>query len=729
MNVNPGVPLVMISGRRPMRDSSFSIISRRTLLWRLACGLGMSGLARLWGAQEEASPISAAPGLPANSRDRLQLPFRHIHLDFHTSPGIPSVGEDFTADEFVRVLKEAAVNSITVFAKCHQGMSYYPTKVGARHPGLQFDLLGETIEACHKVGIRVSVYLSTMYDQHIWQRHGNWRVLDAEGREDGHRGITGPLTPMLGRVCINTPYLDYLIAQAEEVLKGYDVDGIFYDNYLYRDFGCCGSSCMREREKLGLDSTKKEDRLEHARMVLRGAMDRLGDIVRQHKPKASVYFNGPISLHRNSPEFIRSVLKHYTHIEIEALPGGSWGYAYFPVASRYLRNLGLDCMGMTGAFHRSWGDFGSVRNQAALDYECFSMLAQGMKCAIGDHLHPSGRPNRVTYERIGRTYRSVAKKEPWCTGARTVTEIAFLTVDAGPRSSGSDLGAARMLSQLHHQFDMLDRESDFARYKLILFPDSVRLDNSLRKKLKDYLTGGGKVILSHESGLDEKGRQFALPEIGIEYEGPWKHEVQYLEVLKGLNQGLPDMVHVAYEKGCAVKARQGTTILGRIWSSYFDRDHSHFQVEQTPFSTATDYVAVAARSNVIYIAVPIFRMYTQFGYKFYRQLVGNCIRRLVKNPLIKTEGPSTAEITVTEQGGRLIVHLLHYVPERRGGQLDVVEDVIPLMELKVALRMAQRPRQSYLAPQRQNLAFDYVEGYVRFVVPVVKGHQMVVFET
>ena len=68
------------------------------------------------------------------------------------------------------------------------------------------------------------------------------------------------------------------------------------------------------------------------------------------------------------------------------------------MASRYLRNLGLEAMGMTGSFHRSWGDFGTVRNQAALDYECFSMLAQANQCAIGDHLHPRGRLEKAVYE-------------------------------------------------------------------------------------------------------------------------------------------------------------------------------------------------------------------------------------------------------------------------------------------------------------------------------------------
>ena len=55
------------------------------------------------------------------------FPMRQVHLDFHTSPDIPDVGTDWDAQHFVETLQQAHVNSITVFAKCHHGMNYYPT--------------------------------------------------------------------------------------------------------------------------------------------------------------------------------------------------------------------------------------------------------------------------------------------------------------------------------------------------------------------------------------------------------------------------------------------------------------------------------------------------------------------------------------------------------------------------------------------------------------------------
>ena len=73
--------------------------------------------------------------------------YRQVHLDFHTSPDCPDVGVDFDGDTFARTLQEAHVDAINIFAKCHHGYSYYPTKVGTVHPGLKIDLLGGQIEA------------------------------------------------------------------------------------------------------------------------------------------------------------------------------------------------------------------------------------------------------------------------------------------------------------------------------------------------------------------------------------------------------------------------------------------------------------------------------------------------------------------------------------------------------------------------------------------------------
>ena len=80
------------------------------------------------------------------------LPFREVHLDFHTSELIKDIGSDFSKENFKAALIRGHVNSITVFAKCHHGMFYYPSTKFATHPYLKRNLLKEMIEACHSIG-------------------------------------------------------------------------------------------------------------------------------------------------------------------------------------------------------------------------------------------------------------------------------------------------------------------------------------------------------------------------------------------------------------------------------------------------------------------------------------------------------------------------------------------------------------------------------------------------
>lgn len=89
------------------------------------------------------------------------LRYRQIHLDFHTSEHIPAVGAAFDPEDFVRTLKAAHVDSITIFAQCHHGWSHYPTEVGASHPNLaRRDLPGDMIAALNAADIEAPVHIS-----------------------------------------------------------------------------------------------------------------------------------------------------------------------------------------------------------------------------------------------------------------------------------------------------------------------------------------------------------------------------------------------------------------------------------------------------------------------------------------------------------------------------------------------------------------------------------------
>src|SRR5689334_8851438 len=123
-------------------------------------------------------------GFPSDAQNphaMIELPSRQVHLDFHTSEHIRRVGNRFDERQFQRALKLARLNSVTVFAKCHHGWSYYPTKVGRRHPHLRTNLLARQIEAAHAIGVRAPIYYTVGWSVHDAETHPEWLVRDRDG--------------------------------------------------------------------------------------------------------------------------------------------------------------------------------------------------------------------------------------------------------------------------------------------------------------------------------------------------------------------------------------------------------------------------------------------------------------------------------------------------------------------------------------------------------------------
>ncbi len=666
----------------------------------------------------------------------MSLPFRQIHLDFHTSPLIPDVGVDFDAEQFAATLEAAHVESINIFAKCHHGMHYYPSKVGPVHPSLKFDLLGQMIEALHRRGIKCPIYTTVVWDEHAAETHTEWLQLDSHGRIVGREpyaaGEGG--TERWRYLCLNTGYLDYFCAHVDELLDNYDPDGFWFDILMYSAEGCSCPRCIRGMVSKGLDPTNPEHRRTHALSVLRAAMDRISRQVWGKKPDALVFFNGRQFIDTNPARSFRRELGCFTHLEIESLPSGAWGYNHFPMFVRYSQIFGKEIVGMNGKFHKSWADFGGFKNQAALEYECFNMLAGGAKVCVGDQLHPRGRLEKATYDLVGPVFEQIARKEPWCVDAVAVANIGLMAVTDGEygracRPVIRNLEAAmQMLVEDHRQFHIIDSESDLASYQLVVFPDRVRFDSTLKDKVQRYLAGGGKVILSHESGLAADSDSFAV-DAGAQCLGDSEYSVTYLRPGDSLRGDMPAADYVMYERGKRVLAAEGET-LAKVVHPYFERAWNHFMShQQTAPDKESPYAAAVRKGNVIYFASPVFRAYKKHGNLVYKRLVSRAIDLLLPEDLVRSNLPSTARVTVLDQEKerRRVVHILHYPIERRS-DIDLIEDVIPLMGIEIGIRVPFTPRRVYLAPQRQDLAFTFQGGRATLTVPTVRGHQMVVLE-
>lgn len=643
---------------------------------------------------------------------------RQVHLDFHTSEWIEGVGAQFDAETFARMAKEAAVSSMTVFARCHHGWLYYdswrfPERV---HPHLaNRNLLVEQVRALHAQGIKAPVYITVQWDYYTANRHPEWLIRKPDGAHEG-----GPFSEpgFYQSLCVNTGYWKFLQEQTLEVMEllGDELDGLFFDIVGIRPCTC--AACRKKMLEKGLDFGDEAQVRAFAKQSIDRFKQKMSAFVREHNDRCTIFYNaghvGPCT--KDSKEA-------YTHFELESLPSGGWGYLHFPVTARYARKLGKDCIGMTGKFHTSWGDFHSLKNQAALEFEAFRMLSFGFACSIGDQLPPDGRLNAATYRLIGKVYRPFAEREAWARPSTPLVEAAVLTNESPlyeQQMSDSILGAAQLLEELALQFDIIDAEMDFSPYKLLIVPEDVAGSSALSEKLAAFTAAGGRVLSCGRGALDNGAYPACYP---AQYAGERDAYPDFIVANGLLAEGLePENEYAIYQQGAVLENAQNAVLFAR--APYFPRAGRKFCSHRyTPSAGGEAYPTAALANGVLLFAHPLFAQYRDCAPGWVKQIVKNALDLLLPERLVRHDGASTVTVSLLDQPEhhRTCAHILSYIPVRKSATIDIVEERTQARDLHLTLHIPRGFTRARLVPEGIPLA---VEGE-RVTVPCVDGYAIV----
>lgn len=654
--------------------------------------------------------------------------FRQVHLDFHTSEAISKIGANFSKQQFQEMLKKGNIDSITLFSKCHHGWAYHPSKANEIHPHLSFDLLGEMIEAAHEIDVKTPVYLSAGLDEKLARKHPEWLIRD---EHDNTNWVDGFMKAGYHQFCLNSPYLEILLEQIDEVVRYYNADGIFLDIVGVRECYC--HTCMNTLLSEGNDPRDSEPRLQLWERTYANYTQRVRETIDAVKPGLPVFHNGG-HIHRGR----RDLAGMNSHLELESLPTGGWGYDHFPLSARYAQELEIDYLGMTGKFHTSWGEFGGYKHPNALKYETALSIAFGSRCSIGDQLHPEGLMDPATYELIGTAYRQVEEKEPWCTNIKNIADIGLLSAEGMPKMDGtaagadiSDIGSVRILLEGNYLFDVLDMQSDFTKYKVLILPDCITVSEALAAKLDTFMKQGGKILATGLSGLNDERTEFAI-DMGVNYIGVSPYTPDYFRPQFEL-KSLPTASFVFYSQGQNVELNSGGSVLGYREFPYFNRDTYTFCSHQhTPSTMQHSGPGMVECENSIYIAWNVFEDYATKGSLSLKETVCYALDCLLSHDkTVQTNLPAQGIVTLNKQlhKNRYINHLLYTAPVKRGSDIEVIEDIVPLYNIQVTVKLPTPIKRIYLAPQLDDLPFEIdPEGNIKYEIPKIDCHQMIVLE-
>lgn len=671
-------------------------------------------------------------------------PFRKVHLDFHNTPAVGEVGQEFDAAQFIDTLRTGHVDSIVVFAKDMHGYFYYPSQRGPVHPGLRRDLLGEQVKACRAAGIRAYAYYCVTWDHYLAERHPEWLVF----RRDRTTYLSRfDEVPHWTALCLSaTSFVDHVLADSRELVERYDIDGIWYDMPLPRDGECYCHRCLTAIRAAGGDPLDEATQRQHKQRLLTDFMRRSAEQARSIRPGIEVDQNNQTRIGLGE----RAALMN--NVDIEALPTGGWGYSYFPVSARYSRNFGVPICGMTGRFAGHWADFGGLKHPRQLQVEVAGIIAQGAQCSIGDQPAPSARLDAAVYTTIGAAYERVERLQPYLEGAAPVVEAAILAggqpltdVAAATNSvhterdggvlADSVVGTGRLLRDARIQFDVVEPDADLSRYRLIVLPDALTVSASMAASLADYVDDGGAVV-AQSSTIAAAGtdRPWAR-DLALELHGQSPFSVSYMIPTDRLTGRMAPYEYAIY--GRAQRWRPSgarTEVLATLGEPAFERGPAHFTSHRhSPFAELTEFAAAAAAGRVAAISFPIGTIYRETGYWVYRELFRAALDAVLPARLIRSSSPSPAEISLTQQraGGvpRWIVHVVNTTTDVRWGVgLETFDQETPLHDVEIILDVPGGLHTARLADSGQELAVAHTEHGARIVVPRVSVSELVVLE-
>lgn len=649
---------------------------------------------------------------------------RQVHLDFHTSPDIMGIGSRFSKENFQKALKLANIDSITVFAKCHHSLCYYPTDIGIRHPNLDFDLTGAMVDAAHEIGVRAPIYITAGWSDADAVNHPEWRAVLKDGNYMTTKTFQADATYGQPKkdcswqlLCLNDGgYAKHIYALTEEVCRRYEnVDGLFFDICVYGD-ACYCETCKQGMKEMGLNPDNEEDAKKYFSVKRQTFMKKCRAILEKYHPGASIFFNsGGADVKR--PQYH----SYQSHFEMEDLPTAWGGYDKLPLRAKYFVNSGKNSIAMTGKFHLSWGEFGGFKTKEALKFEVVTMALYGAGASVGDHMHPDGELEMQTYENIGFAYDYLAKIEQYCYNGINVSDVGIYL---SPNGESND-GISKILLENHIDFEVITNKN-LEKYSLIIIPDGVILDAEGIRLLNAYIDNGGSLIMMADALV--KDGKFQI-DAGVSYVGEPEYDCDYMICMEK-SDALPSAPLLCNVSGYRTEVKDAE-VLAEFVTPYFSRTYGHFcGHKNTPYDKASKrFPAIVKKGNVIYLSHSLPKQYYTYGSVFHKYYFMFALNKIYREFLhiegLGAEGRCT--VICQPEKSRYCMNVVYASPVRRE-IAEIIEDIMPVYDIMVQMKTDKIITNVYMPLSQQELAFEQKDGEVSFAIPKLECHTTVVME-
>ncbi|MHB9031998.1 MAG: alpha-amylase family protein [Anaerolineae bacterium] len=676
--------------------------------------------------------------------------YRKLFFDFHSAGTVVGLASRFDAEQWAERIQAANAQAVSVITKCGFGYSYYQKgHIRYVHPQLAagVDMLGEQITALHKRGLKALGYYHTFNSEPLARDHPEWLEQHPQGQGE-HNAI-----------CMMSPMVEeWMLPHIAEIVSNYDVDSMFFDGTYAHSICYCPSCRKRYEAASGGLAIPADYHDPNARKYIAWRLDQFQvlrqqiiDTIHNLRPEVAVSFNWVYS-----PRAVETVPAGVDNLIADIYTDDQvFNGSYF---ARYWATLERPFDIMNVAFLQWWGDWG-CKPAVAMQQEEASVIANGGLVWLGYQMNQAYDVEPAAMAELGKALAFVKEREPLLVGAKPIPYAAVLHSTSTPLTQDNPSfmadelalrGAHRLLTEdmiPYHIVNEATLLSKLADYRVVILADQRYLAPELVTSLEAWVKAGGVLIATALTGtLDSdyqpSGRMALGSLLGLQYESTYDQPHAYIDISEfRLKAGALDMPHLV--EAVTVFARptsQDVQTLARLRKIYL-RSDGKFLLRWSPVGEDSGYPAItlrqAGKGYAVYFANEIFHAYQVKNQWTLKPIVANLLRMTVADPPVQVTAPAWVEVSLMSQaaeyspGGyrRTLVHLVNQHGDHAvDGNGRCTEQVLPVRDIQVQLRVPERPTKVTLEPDGTSAQWVYAEDVLTVQVPEVYIHRVVAVE-
>ena len=664
---------------------------------------------------------------------------RQLILETHFG-NYKEIFNNFDADAAAEIYEEAGVDLLCYFGKCQDGYSYYPTKIGIEHPGLNRDFTGELTRALKKRGIRCMVYFFPAMERRLQKIHPDWIYQNNSSKEFPEDSSIGDVAMM----CFHSPYMDKTgISQMNECLSMYDLDGIFVDIVMQQFLSnTCYCRYCRElfNNEVGGDiPTDKNDPKafiyrKWSNRHMETFIDKIQRALTESRPEIAVIIN-------------YAWMSRYPVTPPEYVPHVTWDTPTpvnglfsldFSFESRYLSSLpdvSWSCMNVR---MNNWTDY-TLRETEAFLHECAIPLGSCGTLYQSDVLYPSGNPDPAVMEAISTVNDRILELDPCVKGTQPVMDTAVLhsadsvwskepliptsTWQPGP-AYYAVCGAHKALIEGHVQMAILNSGvflDTIDDYNTLVLPNQRILSDSECEAVRRFVKNGGALLATGETAVRDTGNErladFSIADVlGIKYVESSDTANCYLRVKSKIEPyGIPGMDVQVKGNYVRIKTTTARTLFELVppYEGIKNGTPPPAVMPEGPGVTINSY----GKGKAIYCAAKLFDSYYTESTPVQRKLALWMLEQVYsyKSRSIFLENtPINVEVFYNQRSSERFIHLVNYSGDKRGNGVPQTQDFPVIHGIRIHARTEVKPSSVTTVPDDEKVTFTYSNGWITF---------------